>query len=48
VMDGKRARLHINGRQTSHVVAGIERKPKRVAVDPNGWWLLNAKSVSGN
>ena len=31
------------GRQTRQVIDGISRKPKKVEVDPNGWWLLEDK-----
>jgi hypothetical protein len=32
----------MNGRQTRQVVEGISRTPKKVEVDPDGWWLLKA------
>jgi aminopeptidase N len=40
--DGRPVRLDVNGRQTRLVVNGIERLPKRIEVDPRGWWLLRA------
>jgi aminopeptidase N len=42
VIDGKPVRVNVNGRQTQQVVEGIERKPKKVEVDPGGWWLLKS------
>ena len=46
-VDGKRVRVAVEGRQTSTVIEGISGKPGRIVVDPNGRWLLKAKSVSG-
>jgi len=42
LVDDIPVRLHVDGRQTRQVVEGIRRKPKRIEVDPNGWWLLKA------
>jgi aminopeptidase N len=42
VADGKPVRVDLAGRQTRQVVEGIARKPKKVAVDPGGWWLLKS------
>jgi aminopeptidase N len=47
VVDGKRVKVNVNGKQTHRVIEGISRKPKRIEVDPDGWWLLHTKSVSG-
>jgi aminopeptidase N len=46
-VDGKSLRVDLNGRQTRQVLDGVTRKPKRVEVDPDGWWLLKVKSVNG-
>jgi aminopeptidase N len=40
LVDDIPVRLHVGGRQSRQVVEGIPRKPKRIQVDPNGWWLL--------
>jgi aminopeptidase N len=45
-IDGRRMRMDLDGRQTRQVVERILRKPKRVEVDPGGWWLLKT-SVRG-
>ena len=45
-IDGKPVRVDVNGRQTHQVIDGISKKPKRIDVDPRGWWLLQA-SVRG-
>jgi aminopeptidase N len=47
LVDGKPFRVDVDGRQTRQVIEGVPRKPKTVAVDPNGWWLLQVKSVNG-
>jgi aminopeptidase N len=46
LVDGTPVRLHITGRQSREVVEGIKKKPKTIAVDPAGWWLLKT-TVSG-
>jgi len=46
-VDGKLVRVGVQGRKTRVVIEGIDRKPKTVEVDPNGWWLLKAKNVNG-
>ena len=40
LVDGTPVRISIEGRQSRQVVAGISRRPKRIEVDPKGWWLL--------
>jgi aminopeptidase N len=47
-IDGRPVRLDLAGRETHQVIDGIARKPRTVRVDPNGWWLAQVKSVSGN
>jgi aminopeptidase N len=42
MVDGKPMRVDVEGRQTRQVVEGVPRKPKRIEVDPGGWWLLKA------
>jgi hypothetical protein len=39
--------VDVDGRQTRRVIEGIRRKPKKVEVDPGGWWLLKTNSVNG-
>jgi aminopeptidase N len=48
LVDGTPFRIDVDGRQTRQVVEGVPRKPKKVEVDPIGWWLLKTQSVSGN
>jgi hypothetical protein len=45
-IDGKVVRVDVTGRQTHQVVEGISQKPKKIEVDPSGWWLLKS-SVRG-
>jgi aminopeptidase N len=47
-IDGKPLRMDVEGRHTRRVFDGITSKPKKIEVDPDGWWLLKTKSVSGN
>jgi aminopeptidase N len=47
LVDGTLVRIDLNGRETRQVIDGIARKPKKVEVDPQGWWLLQTKSVNG-
>jgi aminopeptidase N len=42
LVDGKPVKVDLNGRQTRQVIEGIKHKPKKVEVDPNGWWLLKS------
>ena len=45
-VDGVPVRINISRRESQQVVEGIPRKPKKIVVDPNGWWLLKS-TVSG-
>jgi hypothetical protein len=47
LVDGKPVRVAVEQRESRGVVEGISRKPKKIEVDPNGWWLLQVKSVNG-
>jgi aminopeptidase N len=47
VVDGKPVRVDVTGQQTRQVIEEIRRKPKKVEVDPGGWWLLKTNSVNG-
>jgi aminopeptidase N len=47
LVDGKPFRIDVDGRQARQVIDGVPRKPKKVEMDPNGWWLLQVKSVNG-
>ena len=40
LIDGKPVRIHVNGRETRTVINAIPRRPKKIEVDPNEWWLL--------
>jgi aminopeptidase N len=46
-VDGKRVRVAVNERTVRQVVDGISGRPKKIEVDPEGWWLLQATRVSG-
>jgi aminopeptidase N len=46
LVDGTPVRIEVNGRQSRVGVEGIKQKPKRIEVDPKGWWLMKA-TVSG-
>ena len=46
LVDDVPVRLHVQGRQTRQVVEGIRHKPKRIEVDPKGWWLMKT-TVNG-
>jgi aminopeptidase N len=39
-IDGKRVRVDVDGRKVRQVVDGIGDRPKKIEVDPEGWWLL--------
>jgi aminopeptidase N len=47
LIDGTPVRMDVEGRETRQVLAQIGRAPRKIEVDPNGWWLLDAK-VSGD
>jgi aminopeptidase N len=47
LVDGKSVLIDVDGRQSRKVVDGIGRSPHRIEVDPNGRWLLQVNSVSG-
>ncbi len=44
-LDGRRIRADVRGPETVVAVPEVRRDPERIAVDPDGWWLLQA-SVS--
>jgi aminopeptidase N len=46
LIDGRMAQVDLTGRTTRQEIEGIPRKPKKVEVEPNGWWLVQVKSVS--
>ena len=41
-VDGQIVRVDVEGPKTHKVIEEIRRKPSRVEVDPNGWWLLKS------
>jgi len=41
-VDGEPVRVDVNGPKTRKVVEGIGKKPGKIEVDPNGWWLLKS------
>jgi aminopeptidase N len=47
LVDDRSVRVDLEGPKTHKVIEGIGRKPKRIEVDPNGWWLLKTNSVNG-
>ena len=40
LVDGTLVRVDVDGRSTRSVVDGIGKRPKKIEVDPKGWWLL--------
>jgi aminopeptidase N len=46
-VDGQLVRVDVDGSKTHKVIEGIGRRPKKIEVDPGGWWLLKIDSVSG-
>jgi len=40
LVDGKLVHVDVDGLKARKVIDGIGRRPSRVEVDPNGWWLL--------
>jgi aminopeptidase N len=42
LVDGKPVRVDVNGRKTHKVIEGIAKRPSKVEVDPDGWWLLKS------
>jgi hypothetical protein len=47
-LDGKPFRIDVDGRQTRQVIEGVPQKPRKVEVDPGGWWLLKTSSIREN
>jgi aminopeptidase N len=47
LVDGRPVWVDVNGRTTRKVIEGVKRRPDRIEVDPNGWWLLKSNKVSG-
>jgi aminopeptidase N len=47
LIDDRPVRVDVEGRKTSKAIEGVNRKPAKVEVDPNGWWLLKTNSVNG-
>jgi aminopeptidase N len=45
-IDGKDFPLDVSGRATHHTLRGFNRPPRKVELDPAGWWLMKAR-VSG-
>jgi aminopeptidase N len=41
-IDGKVVRVDVEGRLTRKQIEGVSTNPTKVAVDPNGWWLLKS------
>jgi aminopeptidase N len=46
LVDGTPVRIDVEGRESRIVVNGIAKKPSKIVVDPQGWWLLQARIVS--
>lgn len=44
VVDGLLLRADVDGRETTVTFHGFSAAPKSVKVDPNGWWLLKART----
>ena len=43
MVDDQPARVEVNGATSRVVIDGIKHKPKRVVIDPKGWWLLKSE-----
>jgi aminopeptidase N len=43
LVDDQPARIEVNGASSHVVIDGIKHKPKRVLIDPKGWWLLKSE-----
>jgi len=41
-VDGRLVRVDVEGPKTHKVIEGIGKKPSKIEVDPNGWWLLRS------
>jgi len=41
-VDGQRYTIDVQGARTHAVIAGVERRPARIVVDPDHWWLLRS------
>jgi aminopeptidase N len=46
-LDARSVKVDVAGRETQVTVDDVRRDPKEVRVDPDGWWLLKATTVSG-
>ncbi len=46
LIDGKSVRMDVGEGSTRSVVDGIARRPRKIEVDPKGWWLLKTNSVN--
>lgn len=44
LMDGQLVRVDVEGRETSVTLDGFKARPKRIEVDPNGWWLVSTRT----
>jgi aminopeptidase N len=45
-VDGQLRRVRLEGRETRAVLDGVPHRPKRIEIDPKGWWLLQVKSLN--
>jgi aminopeptidase N len=43
LLDGRLVRVDVDGPETQVQVPGISRKPRRIEVDPAGWWLARMR-----
>jgi len=39
--------VKVEGRETRVTLQSVKSKPKRVVIDPNGWWLVQAEVRQG-
>jgi aminopeptidase N len=42
LVDGTPVRIDVSGRESRQLVEGITRKPRKIEIDPRGWWLLKS------
>jgi aminopeptidase N len=46
-VDGVDHRVDVEGRQSVVNIGGLDRKPAKIEVDPDGWWLMTADVAEG-
>jgi hypothetical protein len=39
--------VDVEGRESVVNIGGLDRKPAKIEVDPDGWWLMTADVAEG-